>query len=466
MSTVREGMKHNTCAAVTVLLFTLVVILRPGLARGSRAAPLIAPVTRTWRVDPDRESRAGIDAGLAARLRYAETENMVLLGAEPDPGQDFTRIKMQAWLEGWFSPSIKCHIKFNSERKYYHNCESCLDWGHEIIIESLYLEAVDLLGAPVGMRLGRQNLFYGDGFIIADGSPLDGSRTAYVNAALFTFAIPQWAFDVFLVSDHEQDDYLPKLDDEDKPLVETDHCLMGVYFRNMPYGSGERTYTFEPYFIIKREKVKNGLDRISTFGTRFAVPIARTLARAEATYQMGKRHEDYEIEEEAKNISAFGGSFYFDATFEQFWNLEVGTGYVYLAGDNPKTHGKYEGWNPVLGRWPQWSELYIYMLIPEGGVAYWQNIKFPLIRGSIEPYPGFTFDASYYWMYANQPESRKRGDLYTLMFGYRIGKYIFGHVLYEHFSPGNFYDYYWRELGISGEPKEAHFLRFEFSFSI
>ena len=55
---------------------------------------------------------------------------------------------------------------------------------HELIFENLYLEGKKLGGSPFGFVVGRQNLFYGEGFICWDGGPLDGSRTAYFNALL------------------------------------------------------------------------------------------------------------------------------------------------------------------------------------------------------------------------------------------------------------------------------------------
>jgi ribosomal protein L34 len=466
---------------VAALLATLVVIPRPGLAGGSRAAPPVTPVTRTWTIDPDPAARQGIRPGFAMRLRFVETENIIGLGRPNTPtSMDVTRIRARIWAEAWFTPNLKGHVQFNHERIDFDECETCRDKDREIVIENLYLEVLDIAGAPVGLRLGRQNLFYGDGLLICDGTPLDGSRTLYVNAALLSFAIPQWAVDVFAASNREKDDLLPTIDDEGIQLVETDECLMGIYARTMPYRGESRSFMFEPYFIIKRERTEEWQDRISTIGGRLVVPTERTKLRAEAAYQTGHKHQDYEIESEAKNVSAFGGTAYFDIMLEEYYGLRFGGGYVYLAGDNRKTHGKFEGFNPILGRWPQWSELYIYTLIPEYGVAYWQNIKFPLLRARVEPYRGLVFDARVLWMYANRPdpglcqigrevedpESMKRGNLYALRFSYRIGKHLFGHLLYEHFAPGGYYNWLWRQCGISGEPRAADFLRFEISFTI
>jgi hypothetical protein len=490
-------MKHNTCALIAVLIITLVVIPRPGLARGSRAAPLVTPVTRTWTIDPDTTARRGIKPGLAMRLRFVETENIRGLAAPNTPtGMDATRIRARIWADAWFTRNLKGRVQFNHERIDFYNCETCVDRGREIVVENLYVEAFDIAGAPVGLRLGRQNLFYGDGLLICDGTPLDGSRTLYVNAALLTLAIPQLAVDVFAASNHTRDDYLPIIENEHMQLVETDECLMGAYARTMPYGEDAPAYTLEPYFIIKRERTDEYNDRISTIGGRLVYPMKHARLRVEALYQTGNKHATYDSTtagdsdsrgREAKNISAFGGTVYLDVSAERLWDLEVGAGYVYLAGDDPKTHGKFEGFNPVLGRWPQWSELYIYTLIPEGGVAYWQNIRFPLLHARLEPYGGLVLDARVLWMYADrpgaaygyspgsepclpaeasQPESMKRGNLYAFRMTYKVGKHLSGHLLYEHFSPGGYYGWVWRECGIGGDPVAADFLRFEVSFTI
>ncbi len=479
-------MKHNTYAVVAVLLISLVVIPRPGLARDPRAVSLVTPVTKTWGIDPDPDARRGIKPGLSMRLRFVETENIIGLGMPGTPtGMDAVRVRARVWAEAWFRPNFKGRLQLNRERIDYSNCETCKDKGEEIVIENLYLEAFDIAGAPVGLRLGRQNLFYGDGLVICDGTPLDGSRTLYVNAVLLTFAIPQWAVDVFAASDHKQDDLLPVIDDENMDLLDTDECLMGIYATTMPYRGKGRSFTLEPYFIIKRERTPVWQDRISTIGARLVVPAGRTRLRAEAAYQTGHKHFDYdsdlEVEEqEARSISAFAGTAYLDVAFEKYRGLELGAGYVYLAGDNRRTRGKFEGFNPVLGRWPQWSELYIYTLIPEYGVAYWQNISFPMLHARLEPYRGLVFDARVLWMYANRPDpglcrigadvedpaSYKRGNLYGLKLSYRIGRHLSGHLLYEHFAPGGYYDWQWRQCGISGEPRAADFLRLEMSFNI
>ena len=473
-------MKPHIHPGIAVLLITLFAVCTTVLAGEAGPARSVTPVTSTWSIEPDSTARRGIRPGLAIRLRFVETENITGLGAPQFPtGMDAIRMRARLWADAWFTPNLKGHVGFNHERIDFYHCETCKDKGREIVIENLYVEAFDIAGAPLGLRLGRQNLLYGDGLVICDGTPLDGSRTLYVNAALLTFSIPQWAVDVFAAANPNKDDLLPNINDESLALIETDECLMGIYAKTMPYRSQSRAFTLEPYFIIKRERTENWQDRISTIGGRLEVPAEHFRFRGEAAYQTGHKHHNYLLGWEAKNVSAFGGTAYLDVMLERFWGLKMVAGYVYLAGDNPKTLGKFEGWNPVLGRWPQWSDLYIYTLIPETGIAYWQNIKFPLLQAVMEPYKGLVFDAKVLYMYANQPysgpwpsstanpESKKRGNLYALRVSYKIGSHISGHLLYEHFTPGGYYNWLWREeLHVSGEPQAADYLRFEVNFTL
>ena len=50
------------------------------------------------------------------------------------------------------------------------------------MFETLYLEHRFADGAS--LRVGRQDITRGDGFILTDGSPLDGSRVVYFNAVV------------------------------------------------------------------------------------------------------------------------------------------------------------------------------------------------------------------------------------------------------------------------------------------
>ena len=61
----------------------------------------------------------------------------------------------------------------------------------------------------------------GDGFLIMEGSPLDGSRTLYVNGARLDMeAWTSQRFTLFYLYQPEQDDLLPIINDRERALAE------------------------------------------------------------------------------------------------------------------------------------------------------------------------------------------------------------------------------------------------------
>jgi len=88
---------------------------------------------------------------------------------------------------------------------------------------------------------------------------------------------------------------------------------------------------------------------------------------ASLVYQFGKFGDT--------DRTALGGYAYCDYKTEWpvYLPASFTAGTYYLSGDDPDSDD-WEGWEPLFGRWPKWSESYIYTLINENGVAYWSNM--------------------------------------------------------------------------------------------
>ena len=189
------NMPHSArswAVAIAVLALVLPTQIAMGGGPGGRQT-LPRPLTRTW-LPPAAGDTTGrnIDYGGELRVRYVDTDKVtdLGLGTDPDPVRQFFRIRSRFWLRYRFSPTTSAYVRINNESRVYLECESCDSQFDEVIFENLYVEANQLLGLPLGARLGRQDLFYGDGFLVCDGGPLDGSRTAYVNGLVLSGSIP------------------------------------------------------------------------------------------------------------------------------------------------------------------------------------------------------------------------------------------------------------------------------------
>ncbi|HVP58592.1 MAG TPA: hypothetical protein VMU02_10880 [bacterium] len=443
------------------------------------------PLTKTW---VPAETQAGPIGqwrlGGALRLRYIDLANVTALGLEPYAKHQVARVRTQVSVARRFSPTLRLFGELANESSKYVDCDSCRGGFDEIIVDNLYLEAVRPHGLPIGVRLGRQNLFYGDGFLIADGTPLDESRTTYVNGLLITTTIPLWSLDFFAARDPHRDEYLPRINNRYTRLSETDDFLWGIFMERQPAPGTALRYTFGPYYVYKSEKNGDRMALIHTMGARLGFGVRVVEVAGEVAYQGGKVPAyDFlgpdleEVLAGSQSVSALGGHARLTGHLASLAPLDIEGGYVYLTGDDRKTRNKYEGWNPLLGRWPMWSELYIYTLAVEAlprplhqGIAYWQNLKMPYIRVSYAGNGPVTFEAKYCWLDAFEDLTIEptvdpsyegpthRGELVELKLGWNSPRLFSGHVVYERFMPGDFYNV------IEGfVPKDASYFRLEVS---
>jgi hypothetical protein len=426
------------------------------------------PLTKTWAfdIDPDREVPGfGFEGSL--RIRYVDFENVLALGDEPDPRRRFFRIRTKLGGEWWVSTGWRLFARINNESRSYLKCETCESKFDEVIVENLFFEFTNQEGNPLGLRLGRQDLFYGDGFVICDGTPLDGSRTSYVNGILLTTAIPGWSFDLFAAWNREKEEWLPRTNNQYRALLEYDEFVGGLYVRGFNPDETPKSYTIDYYYVFKQEETSERFATINTFGSRFSGALGRVRIAGEVAYQGGKAPESKFVAASPElagpqSIAAFGGQVTAALHPSARLPLDLLGGYVHLTGDNPFTRNKFEGWNPVMGRWPKWSELYIYTLTMEArvqpmgqGVAFWRNFRAPHIGMVIAPLPEITLEARHMWMRADrsipfdpevapqaEPERPKdRGSLLVLKLAWtpRVTLPITGHILYERFDPGAYY---------------------------
>jgi hypothetical protein len=450
---------------------------------GASQHAAIDPLTRTWTIQPYKEGPYPLlDYGGHLRIRYASHKNVTDLGlcSDPDPVREFFRIRSRLWLKYAFSPTTRAYARLANESRIYLTCESCDTYFDEVIFENLYVEFTDLFGLPLGARLGRQDLFYGDGFLICDGGPLDGSRTGYVNGALLSGSIPLWSYDIFTAYNPEMDEYLPRINNRYTRLIEHDEFLVGLLLRRRNEDGGSPRYAFEPYYVFKEESASGRESQIHTIGTRIGFGLLGTRVSMEFAYQGGRPAQIYLPDESlaqrpdtliTQTISALGGNVRMDLGLSRPVPSTISGGFIFLSGDDPKTLGKFEGWNPMLGRWPNWSELYVYTLLMEDdvqpmkqGVAYWQNLKAPFIGIDVIPHNGFRLQARYLWLGADESVfynhkiggHTHRGHLYTARLSWVFPRLLDGHLLLERFTPGDFYPV---------EAEDATFFRLEVSRS-
>lgn len=470
------------------LLLVLIIVTLPHSAHPADKTlevSRVKPLARTWAAKPDTlKAYPYSDFGGELRLRWVDFQNAMGLGSEADPRRRFFRVRGRLWYQRDFAPGARIVAGLTNETFMYLECETCDSELGEIIFEKLYFEWIKQTGHPMGLRIGRQDLFYGDGLLVCDGGPLDGSRTIYVNGAALTSAIPLWAFDIFAAYNPKTDEYLPRINNKHKKLIEHNEFLAGIMTRRLGPGGAEMRFSIEPYYIYKEEIDSPRTAKIHTLGARLAFPIWKARFATELAYQTGQvprsripKDSPVKIPDLAgpQSISAYAATVKLRVDLGEPISGNVTLGYIHLQGDERTTRNKYEGWNPVLGRWPIWSELYIYTLFMEReahpmqqGVAFWQNLKAPYVDIRVGPHKHLIFLGRYMKLGADEsifsdPRNEgplDRGDLLVFRLSYSPLPDWSAHLHFEAFRPGSYYDPYFDSVEAEG-PEDATFFRIE-----
>lgn len=434
--------------------------------------------------------------GADLRFRYENWDNLITLGTNSTRNsfkdRSFFRLRAMLWDDIKFSNSTSLRFRLNTEPKYqmgpyYHilkDPERRKFDQDEIVIDNLYLDIKKVAGLPLNLRIGRQDFLgpdaYGEGFLIMDGTPGDGSRTFYFNAIKAQLLLhPKHTLDIVVVKQKERDVFLPSIhpsyDDGGNLYINHKKRLSASNeFAFWLYGRSKISdqLLLEPYYIYKKEEDNKigttslpalylhnlGIRGVYIFKNNFKV-------RAELVHQFGEYSNN-------TDRRAWGGYAFLEMPFKNCPmqpNLEIG--YVYLSGDDRGTK-KDESFNPLFSRNPNWNELIIYTYLLEtrskGGPipGYWTNLKMPLIRLKFNPIKNMNVLLSYQKLYADEKtaslpgymfsnKGKDRGDLYVGILNYKFTKSVSGMLQYEIFDPDDFY---------SKNAKNAHFFRAQLQY--
>ncbi len=240
--------------------------------------------------------------------------------------------------------------------------------------------------------------------------------------------------------------YLPVINDKKRVLTEWDERFGGIYYTDTRL---KRT-DLQAYYFYKDERHDyrptthpqyQGAREVQTLGAR----VARELAPG--WMLTGELATQFGAEDPGAAIRARGGYLNVRHTFNHAWKPAVLFGYTGMSGDDPATPA-IEQFEPLVSRWPRWSELYILSLAPEVGVGYWTNIGMWQAEATCTPSARINLRATYYHLDAFHPftgnqavfgPGTSRGDLVEARVDFTLHKSLKGHVLYERLVPGDFY---------------------------
>ncbi len=384
-----------------------------------------------------------LELGFEERVRSENFDNSTDFDERTADARHQWRFRTRAWAKLNAGANTEFVLGLASESRRLTTPRVALTMD-ETVVENLYVDHRFSDGAS--LRVGRQNLSKGDGFILMDGNPLDGSRVAYFNALDLGWTSGRSRLDLLLVSDPYRDEYLPRIHDRTRSLVEWDENALGLYWTD----AGRAKTTLDAYYFFKAE---TGDTRALTNATRQSDRMFHTLGgrvvrdcahdwsvKAELAGQAGGQQP-------GTGVRAWGAQTSVKKSFARATKPSLLLGWTGLSGDDPATTAN-EGWDPLFARYPKWSELYIYTLGSERGAAYWTNLSMWQAEVRLMPVKAIDLRATYYRLdafhrfpgnpaiYAN---GTRRGDLCEARADLKLNDNWRGHVVGEYLAPGDFY---------------------------
>ncbi len=383
-------------------------------------------------------------AGFEERVRYVTWDNVRTLDKERYLGQAAVLLRTRLSLSRRFAAGLEFELGLTNElHQMIVPSGEAFQWD-EVIFDTLCIRWTRPAGLPLTLTLGRQGAFFGEGFLVAEGTPLDETRSDYFNAVRLDWT-PAGGRQVTLFACHqtETDTFLPVLHGMNRSLVEQPETGLGLVWS----WKGE-TREWEASLIYKNAAAGSASLKeadILTLGGRSAwKPFPEVSLSGEAAFQAGELG--------GAGLTTWGANvrLTWDARNLLRLPLRVLVGGLYLSGDDPST-GKTEGWEPLFSRWPRWSESYIYTLAEEnqGRMSWWSNLSSVFGELDIRLSQKLGLRLAAHRLAAPQAASGSwsrisglghvRGNLFSARLEFVLSGRLKGHLLYESFRPGSFY---------------------------
>lgn len=415
-----------------------------------------------------------IHYGFEQRVRNENWNNLFDFSQAGDDERSQIRWRTRLWMDTSVTHNFGIGVGLNQETNQIITPDRPFQFD-EVVFETAYLDIKKLFVEGLALRVGRQNLIRGEGFILLEGTPWDGSRSVYQNAAVLSYTKNKSKLELMGILNPSRDRFLPRIHNQNRMLVEWDEQALGAYYtdKNLVNTS------IEAYYFLKKELNDfrspdhyqfNPGRRFHTVGGRVTHALSSKWSlTGEWALQWGRKRAyldpDSGIDRQAQEIRGWGGYGYVKRAFGAGNQYYLQGGYWAMSGDDPDTAGTWEGWNPMFARWPKWSELYIYTQITEQGASYWTNTNMWQGEFGYAPLKWMKGRLTCYRMGAYHPfaanpaafgNGTTRGNMYQARTDFKLRKYWSGHVVYERLAPGSFH----------ANPDKAWFLRFEVIFHI
>jgi hypothetical protein len=368
----------------------------------------------------------------------------------PDPDRNWVRFRARLGAEASAGDHDFTILLTNEHRRFIRPDDQGFDWDEVILDLASWSWS---LNPETKLTVGRHNIIWDRGFLMLEGHPLDGSRSIYQNAIRLQTPLVGGELDLAVIHNPKRDPIV-LVGDNDRPLTDADETAVAARL----------TQGTEKWSVIWKDEVDPDHVlphlQVLTLGAR----TDRTLG--DEGELVGELAVQYQKESSSASAHPDG----FAVALQAHYAGDLGsawrgkTGFFYYSG----ARGDLRAFRTPWGRWPKWSELYIYTLIGESSpgrvnVAAWENIAAP--HGTVSRPLGksIRFRFSAYYLLAPQTDWAARGAMTQTELKFDLPGGLDAHLLWEMLAPGNFHD---GRGGLKPMTGTVHFLRWQFTYAL
>jgi len=417
--------------------------------------------------------------GADLRIREEYFDNLLTLNPNnPLHEQNYLRFRGRLWASVTPFEDLSFNTRLANETREWirpagyttFSPRPGLDW-RDGIFDTLNLQWRNVLQQPAVLTVGRQDIFLGDGWLVGDGTPFDGSWTYFLDSARLTYDLKEQhtTIDVIgIIQDAHDNGWLQTIN-ANQYLVETEQNEKGAIL--WVGNKSIKQANLDGYFIYKHDNAINDFAfgtpaaakyrpdnaDIYTLGGRVSGLVSEHWKySAEGAYQFGQKQDPsirYPTSSlEFRDISAFGFNGKATYLFKDPLNDQLSLSYEFLSGDDPKT-GKDEMFDNLWGRWPRWSEIGLYSFAAETRIGNEANLHRIGPTWSFEPIKNMNFSASYFALFSEYDVATRgpstlftgtgnfRGHFVSAVLKYKFSRHVMAHLWSEFQFPGDYYVY-------------------------
>ncbi|MFA5206621.1 MAG: alginate export family protein [Lentisphaeria bacterium] len=318
--------------------------------------------------------------GADLRLRFDWANRATALGPDyqmrgvpSGPNVSYERLRTRVWGQWDISPDVTLFTRLANEWRHYEsspNLANNNDWRtaefpDEVVFDNLYLDVKNLFDSNWSLRLGRQDFVgpnaIGNSMIIGDGTPGDSSRTYYFDGVTATYQDGDDTLKLLALYSRWRDWFVRINSEDNRRLARGNSFLFGPYWTHK-FTKAFNTDLYYLYEIVNSDydtnqswSAANNQDaRINVPGVRvFGQPLAWADYSLEVAHQYGTFADTDSLR--GNMVDGRIGLKYPDAEplpLDPKLNLQ----YTLMSGDGASGASTYNGWYPVFGEYPMFTE--------------------------------------------------------------------------------------------------------------